>query len=48
MRRANYNILDYGIVWRNGANFSLQTRTQFVKISNKKVITENQFEKHKN
>ena len=33
-----------------GANFSLQlsSRTQFAKISNKKVIAENQCEKHKN
>ena len=33
-----------------GANFSLQlsSQTQFAKISNKKVIAENQFEKHKN
>ena len=33
-----------------GANFSLQlsSRTQFAKISNKKVIAENQYEKHKN
>ena len=33
-----------------GANFSLQlsSRTQFAKIKNKKVITENQCEKHKN
>ena len=32
-----------------GANFSLQfsSRTQFAKISNKKVIAENQCEKHK-
>ena len=32
-----------------GANFSLQlsSRTQFTKINNKKVITENQCEKHK-
>ena len=32
-----------------GANFSLQllSRTQFAKIKNKKVITENQCEKHK-
>ena len=32
------------------ANFSLQLslQTQFAKISNKKVIAENQFEKHKN
>ena len=32
------------------ANFSLQlsSRTQFAKISNKKVIAENQCEKHKN
>ena len=32
-----------------GANFSLQpsSRTQFSKISNKKVIAENQCEKHK-
>ena len=33
-----------------GADFSLQlsSRTQFAKISNKKVIAENQCEKHKN
>ena len=33
-----------------GANFSLQlsSRIQFAKISNKKVIGENQCEKHKN
>ena len=33
-----------------GANFSLQLsmRTQLAKISNKKVIAENQCEKHKN
>ena len=33
-----------------GANFSLQlsSRTQFAKISNKKVTAENQCEKHKN
>ena len=33
-----------------GANFSLQlsSRTQFAKISNKKVVAENQCEKHKN
>ena len=32
-----------------GANFSLQlsSRTQFTKISNKKVVAENQCEKHK-
>ena len=32
-----------------GANFSLQlsSRTQFTKINNKKVIAENQCEKHK-
>ena len=32
-----------------GANFSLQlsSRTQFTKINNKKVISENQCEKHK-
>ena len=32
-----------------GANVSLQLslRTQFAKISNKKVIAENQYEKHK-
>ena len=32
-----------------GSNFSLQlsSRTQFAKISNKKVIAENQCEKHK-
>ena len=32
-----------------GANFSLQlsSRTQFIKINNKKVIAENQCEKHK-
>ena len=33
-----------------GANFSLQlsSQTQFAKISNQKVIAENQCEKHKN
>ena len=33
----------------DGANFSLQlsSRTQFTKINNKKVIVENQCEKHK-
>ena len=30
-----------------GANFSLSSRTQFTKINNKKVIAENQCEKHK-
>ena len=32
-----------------GANFSLQlsSQTQFAKISNNKIIAENQFEKHK-
>ena len=32
-----------------GANFSLQlsSRTQFTKVNNKKVIAENQYEKHK-
>ena len=47
MCRVNCSILDYGTIWRN---FSLQLSlpTQFAKISNKKVIAENQCEKHKN
>ena len=50
MGRVNCSILDYGTVWKKiGANFSLQLlpRTQFAKISDKKVIAENQCEKHK-
>ena len=49
MRRVNCSILDYETIGEIGANFSLQLsrRTQFAKISNKKVITKNQCEKHK-
>ena len=49
MRRVNCSILDYGTIWKIGAIFSpqLSSRTQFAKISNKKVIPENQCEKHK-
>ena len=38
-----------GGVRASGLNFSLQlsSRTQFIKINNKKVIAENQCEKHK-
>ena len=49
MRRVNCSILDYGTInfGEIGANFALQLsmRTQFVKISNKIVIVENQCEK---
>ena len=40
---------NYGPLGEIGANFSLQlsSRTQFAKIDNKKVIAENQCEKHK-
>ena len=40
---------NFGPLGEIGANFSLQfsSRTQFAKISNKKVIAENQCEKHK-
>ena len=40
---------NFGPLGEMGANFSLQfsSRTQFAKISNKKVIAENQCEKHK-
>ena len=40
---------NYGSLGEIGANFSLQlsSRTQFAKINNKKVIAENQCEKHK-
>ena len=49
MRRVNCSILDYGTIWRNWRLFSLQLslQTQFAKFSNKKVIAENQCEKHK-
>ena len=49
MRRVNCSILVHGTIWRNWRFFSLQlsSRTQFAKISNKKVIDENQCEKHK-
>ena len=49
MRRVNCSILDVRTVWRVGANFSLQlsSRTRFDKINKKKVIAENQCEKHK-
>ena len=45
MRRVNCSILDYEAIWRNWRLFS--SPTQFAKSSNKKVITENQCEKHK-
>ena len=50
MPRVNCSILDYETFGEIGANFSLQlsSRTQFDKIINKKVIAENQCEKHKN
>ena len=50
MRRVNCSIFDYEPFGEIGANFSLQlsSPTQFGKISNKKIISENQFEKHKN
>ena len=50
MHRVNCSILEYGPFGEIGANFSLQlsSRTQFVKISNKNVIAENQSEKNKN
>ena len=40
---------NFGSLGEIGANFSLQlsSRTQFAKINNKKVIAENQCEKHK-
>ena len=40
---------NFGPLGEIGANFSLQfsSRTQFTKINNKKVIAENQCEKHK-
>ena len=40
---------NFGPLGEIGAHFSLQfsSRTQFAKISNKKVIAENQCEKHK-
>ena len=49
MRRVNCGIYDVGTAGEVGANFSLQlsSRTQFTKINNKKVIAENQCEKHK-
>ena len=44
MHRVNCSILDLEQFGEIGANFSLQisSRTQFAKISNKKVIAENQ------
>ena len=50
MRRVNCSMLDFGKFGEIGTNFSphLSVRTQFAKISNKKVIVENQCEKHKN
>ena len=40
---------NFGSLGEIGANFSLQlsSRTQFAEINNKKVIAENQCEKHK-
>ena len=50
MRRVISSILEYGTTGEIGAIFSpqLSSGTQFAKISNKKVIAENQCEKHKN
>ena len=49
MHRVNCSILDVSTAWRNGANFSLQlsSRTRFDKVNKKKVVAENQCEKHK-
>ena len=50
MRRVNCSIYDLGTAWRSWRLFfslQLSSRTQFTKINNKKVIAENQCEKHK-
>ena len=50
MRRVNCSIWDMKRFGEIGADFSLQlpSRTQSAKISNKKVIAENQCEKNNN
>ena len=47
LNAASWSMESFGEI---GTNFSLQlsSRTQFARISNKKVIAENQCEKHKN